>query len=179
MKVAVNITKTHNPFGEDYWASCLRENLTSSSYGEGLEKGREFAQEPRQSFTRQQVFRHMKSVLETRPIFHKLDETIRGHVFCSFLALVIRKELDRRLEIAGHCFEWADIKQVSRPCRRSRLKTGARRLSSAANATEPAAGFSRRSAWPSRRRSGRWHDVIHVVKEQSVVPRTFSGNPSI
>ncbi len=39
------------------------------------------------------------------------DETIRGHVFCSFLALVIRKELDRRLEKAGHCFEWADIKQ--------------------------------------------------------------------
>ena len=53
----------------------------------------------------------MKLVLETRPIFHKLDETIRGHVFCSFLALVIRKELDRRLAIAGHCFEWADIKQ--------------------------------------------------------------------
>ena len=59
----------------------------------------------------EQVFRDMKSVLDTRPIFHKLDETIRGHVFCSFLALVIRKELDRRLEIAGHCFEWADIKQ--------------------------------------------------------------------
>ena len=59
----------------------------------------------------EQVFRDMKSVLDTRPIFHKRDETIRGHVFCSFLALVIRKELDRRLEIAGHCFEWADIKQ--------------------------------------------------------------------
>jgi transposase len=43
----------------------------------------------------------MKSVLDTRPIFHKLDETIRGHVFCSFVALVIRKELDRRLEKAG------------------------------------------------------------------------------
>ena len=52
----------------------------------------------------------MKSILDTRPIFHKLDETIRGHVFCGFLALVIRKELDRRLEKAGHCFEWADIK---------------------------------------------------------------------
>ena len=64
MKVAVNITKTHNPFGEDYWASCLRESLTSSSYGEGLETGREFAQEPRQSFTRQIFFgwwkRHLK-----------------------------------------------------------------------------------------------------------------------
>jgi len=111
VKVAISITRAHNPFGEDYWASCLRENLTSSSYGEGLETGREFAQEPRQSFTRQQVFRDMKSVLDTRPIFHKLDETIRGHVFCSFLALVIRKELDCRLEKAGHCFEWADIKR--------------------------------------------------------------------
>ncbi|HEC99382.1 MAG TPA: transposase, partial [Proteobacteria bacterium] len=52
-----------------------------------------------------------KSVLDTRPIFHKRDETIRGHVFCSFLALVLRKELDRRLERAGFEFEWADIKQ--------------------------------------------------------------------
>jgi len=59
----------------------------------------------------EQVFRDVKSVLETRPIFHQRDETIKGHVFCSFLALVLRKELDRRLEKAGHSFEWADIKQ--------------------------------------------------------------------
>jgi len=59
----------------------------------------------------EQVFRDVKSVLDTRPIFHKRDETIRGHVFCSFLALVLRKELDRRLERAGHQFEWADIKR--------------------------------------------------------------------
>ena len=59
----------------------------------------------------EQVFRDMKSALETRPVFHQTDETIRGHVFCSFLALVLRKELDSRLERAGHCFEWADIKQ--------------------------------------------------------------------
>jgi transposase len=57
------------------------------------------------------VFRDMKSVLDTRPIFHQKDETIKGHVFCSFLALVLRKELDRRLEKAGYDFEWADIKQ--------------------------------------------------------------------
>jgi transposase len=57
------------------------------------------------------VFRDIKSILDTRPIFHKRDETIRGHVFCSFLALVLRKELDRRLEKANHCLEWADIKQ--------------------------------------------------------------------
>jgi len=59
----------------------------------------------------EQVFRDVKSILETRPVYHQRDENIRGHVFCSFLALVLRKELDRRLEEAGHCFEWADIKQ--------------------------------------------------------------------
>ena len=57
------------------------------------------------------VFRGLKSILETRPIYHKVDETIRGHVFCSFLALALRKELDSRLGKAGHCFEWADVKQ--------------------------------------------------------------------
>ena len=59
----------------------------------------------------EQVFRDMKSLLETRPIFHQKDETIRGHVFCSFLALVLRKELQNRLEKSGHSFEWSDIKQ--------------------------------------------------------------------
>jgi hypothetical protein len=27
--------------------------------------------------------RRMRTLLSTRPIFHKLDEAIRGHVFCS------------------------------------------------------------------------------------------------
>jgi transposase len=62
-------------------------------------------------WTVERVFRDVKSILETRPIFHKCDETIRGHVFCSFLALVMRKELDIRLQEAGHVFEWADIKR--------------------------------------------------------------------
>ena len=55
------------------------------------------------------IFRSMKSLLETRPIYHQNDETIRGHVFCSFLALVVRQELERRLEQHGWAFEWADI----------------------------------------------------------------------
>lgn len=59
----------------------------------------------------EQVFRDMKSILDTRPIFHQRNETIKGHVFSSFLALVLIKELYRRLEKAGHNFEWADIKQ--------------------------------------------------------------------
>ncbi len=59
----------------------------------------------------ERVFRDVKSMLETRPIFHQRDDTIRGHVFCSFLALVLRKELERNLEKEGHVFEWSQIKQ--------------------------------------------------------------------
>ncbi len=55
------------------------------------------------------IFRSMKSLLETRPIYHKCDETIRGQVFCSFLALVLRKELQDRLEGKGWSLEWADV----------------------------------------------------------------------
>jgi transposase len=57
----------------------------------------------------EQWFRTCKSLLQTRPIYHKCDETIRGHVFCSFLALVLRQELQARLEERGQEFEWADI----------------------------------------------------------------------
>ena len=39
------------------------------------------------------------------------DETIRGHVFCSFLASVLRQALQSRLEERGHEFEWADVIQ--------------------------------------------------------------------
>jgi hypothetical protein len=56
-------------------------------------------------------FRSSKSLLQTRPIYHKCDETIRGHVFCSFLALVLRQELESRLARDGHDFEWADVIQ--------------------------------------------------------------------
>jgi hypothetical protein len=55
------------------------------------------------------MFRMMKSILETRPIYHKRDETIRGHVFCSFLALLLKRALEQRLEQKGQTWEWAEI----------------------------------------------------------------------
>jgi hypothetical protein len=55
------------------------------------------------------MFRTMKSILETRPIYHKRDETIRGHVFCSFLALLLRRTLEQRLKEKGESWEWAEI----------------------------------------------------------------------
>ena len=55
------------------------------------------------------IFRTAKSIIGTRPIFHQRDDAIRGHVFCSFLALLLRKELIDRLGAAGRHYEWADI----------------------------------------------------------------------
>lgn len=55
------------------------------------------------------IFRTAKSQLDTRPIFHKCDDTIRGHVFCSFLALLLRVELEERLARRDWKLEWADI----------------------------------------------------------------------
>ena len=52
---------------------------------------RELALKYKQLWTVEAIFRTMKSQLDTRPIFHKTDDTIRGHVFCSFLALVLRE----------------------------------------------------------------------------------------
>jgi transposase len=77
----------------------------------------------------EKVFRDVKSLLTTRPIFHQKDQTIRGHVFCSFLALVLRKELDRRLIKAGHRFEWAEIKQDLKALQRVTIEEDGRRLS--------------------------------------------------
>jgi len=74
-------------------------------------KAKEVALKYKELWMVEQTFRDMKSVIDTRPIFHKRDETIRGHVFCSFLALVLKKELDDRLVSQGLQFEWADIKQ--------------------------------------------------------------------
>src|SRR6516165_1720865 len=55
------------------------------------------------------IIRTTKSILETRPIYHKRDETIRGHVFCSFLALVLKVELESRMEQLNLQWEWKEV----------------------------------------------------------------------
>jgi len=63
----------------------------------------------KQLWTVEQTFRTAKHLLSTRPIFHKLDETIRGHVFCSFLALVLKTELEERIAGLGRVSSWPEI----------------------------------------------------------------------
>jgi transposase len=40
-----------------------------------------------------------KSILETRPIYHKCNETIRGHVFCSFLGFATQNRTGATHEV--------------------------------------------------------------------------------
>ena len=78
------------------------------------------------------AFKTAKALLATRPIFHKTDAGIRGHVFCTFLALVLRKELIDRLAARRSRLEWqrviddlADLSEidVEQDGRRARLRT--------------------------------------------------------
>ena len=55
------------------------------------------------------LFRAAKATFDTRPIFHQSDAAIRGHVFCSFLALVLSKELRRLCRAKGLTPEWQPL----------------------------------------------------------------------
>ncbi|MCC2664195.1 MAG: putative transposase for insertion sequence element [Geminicoccaceae bacterium] len=63
----------------------------------------------KQLWTVEATFRTAKHRLATRPIFHQVDETIRGHVFCSFLALVLKSELEQRIAALGRDGSWSEI----------------------------------------------------------------------
>ena len=60
-------------------------------------------------WTVEDIIRTTKSIMDTRPIYHRCNETIRGHVFCSFLALLLKTELERRMKFADLKCEWAQV----------------------------------------------------------------------
>jgi hypothetical protein len=55
------------------------------------------------------AFKTANALLAARPIFHNTDAGIRGHVFCTFLALVLRKELFDRLAARRSRLEWQRV----------------------------------------------------------------------
>lgn len=84
---------------------------------------REVALQYKQLWMVEQIFRTMKTILSTRPIYHKCDETIRGHVFCSFLSLLLIKELQERMDRKEWSAEWADIISNLDNVKEIRIKT--------------------------------------------------------
>jgi len=58
----------------------------------------------------EQSFLAAKTLLATRPVFHRTDAAIRGHIGCTFLALLLRKELLDRLAVhRAAALEWQTI----------------------------------------------------------------------
>lgn len=80
----------------------LRTNTTLSAA--------EVALKYKQLWMVEKAFRTMKSILDSRPVWHKCDETIRGHVFCSFLSIVLMKHMQDAFDDAGHSIEWDRLK---------------------------------------------------------------------
>lgn len=69
----------------------------------------EVAQQYKRLWQVEAFFRAAKSLLDSRPVYHRWDATITGHLFVSFLALWLAHELQQRLAAKGRVLEWADI----------------------------------------------------------------------
>ena len=99
----------------------------------------------KQLWTVEQTFRTAKHLLSTRPIFHKLDETIRGHVFCSFLALVLKKALEDRIVALGRSGSWPEIIADLDSLTETEIEHDGKRFV-VRSAPRPAAGLALRAA---------------------------------
>lgn len=71
----------------------------------------EVALQYKRLLTVEQFFWAAKSLLERRPIFHRTDLAIIGHLFCSFLVLLLMHELTERLKKRGWMLERGDIRR--------------------------------------------------------------------
>ncbi len=120
------IETIHNPFDESYWASCLRENFTSSSYGEGLETDRASAKAPRQSLTRQLFFKWIKQHLRIKAFYGQSENAVKTQIWIAVsiyvLVAIVKKRLcvDARLHqilqiLSLSLFEKGSILQALQP----------------------------------------------------------------
>ena len=121
MKVAAKHNKTHNPSGETRWVSRLRENLTSGSYGEGLETGRRSNPAPRQSFTRQSGFKELKQEIGSGKSQCRNAQSVTNHLnFCMMATTIcwiyadrLKTDPERRHKVKGRTsFAFSDIRRI-------------------------------------------------------------------
>ena len=105
------------------------------------------------------LFLRTKAIMRTRPIFHSSDAAIRGHVFCSFLALAMQKHLGRRDQagsdsrLAERMARAAGTSPPSKPVPRSRRPCHTARRFPRGHAQAACQKRLRRPASPSTRQS--------------------------
>lgn len=57
----------------------------------------------------EETFRAAKAILDMQTLPSVNDAVVRGQMFCSFLALLLRREIEERLASAGFALEWRDV----------------------------------------------------------------------
>jgi transposase len=58
----------------------------------------------------ERLFRELKSLLETRPIYHHwIKDNVKGHIFGCFLALYLVVVLRKKIAALGRQVEWDDL----------------------------------------------------------------------
>ena len=115
MKATVGIAPTHNPSDETHWASGLRENLTSRSYGEGLETGRATPQAPRQSLTRQDAFALTKRVLDLAYLWTGSTNAVQLQIYATLIFYAVLLTICQQVaEALGEPLERISVEMVFR-----------------------------------------------------------------
>ena len=101
-----------------------------------------------------------KAIMRTRPIFHSSDAAIRGHVFCSFLALAMQKHLNEDPPAPGRPRSGMEGTPARpRPPRRSAHPPSRRRLAGA------------------HRRHSRRHHAVQERAHIALPPRARQARP--
>ncbi len=92
----------------------------------------------------ERVMRQVKSTLGTRPVYHQKAGNIRGHVFCSFLALKLLKALELKLNANGAVLSYDRLKSELNEVYTSEVNIGKKRFAIRSE-IEPAAAEAIRS----------------------------------
>ena len=120
------------------------------------------------------LFLRTKAMMRTRPIFHSSDAAIRGHVFCSFLALAMQKYLDDLLREAGVTPEWKELLRDLDRLQNVRLEHRGTDWLVRTDATP-----KRRGSVPSRPRRAAAARQANRATEDSHPPRNPPGNAAV
>jgi hypothetical protein len=54
----------------------------------------------------ERAFRDLKNLFKVRPIYHRRKQRVKGHIFCTFLALYLKVALEKALESKGLKLAW-------------------------------------------------------------------------
>jgi len=68
------------------------------------------------------AFRALKSVLGVRPIYHRSEAHVKGHVFCSYLALCLMVRLRKILAESGEEAQWDEVIRDLRALRAMKVR---------------------------------------------------------